>query len=339
MDDSKFWNEPNLSPTKTKRQHYVPQVLLRAFAVNGKIRVVDLDSEGKEYRTSTTNVAVKKHFYDVDLADIQVSTEDWLAQLEGTATPVIVKLVEDPDRVTSLSVEEELCLARFIVALRLRTPSFRDWNDKMIKSMLQQIKDMGKKQVYSQHSKREAEAIWDEMKDKPDHWWFNEPEPQQPAMTTAFMLSEVQGFANLIRAAPWRIGTTPDSMRLYTSDNPVSGYLNPVRLWWEGAAFSSFTYFVPLFPRILLKIERRPDRKGREELQPQGDRRHSDFSSWETLFAQHVVTNDARKYLYGEGTVVPRKCARRYLERVDRAKLEFAIRYLGFKPRPPKIGY
>ena len=47
MDDSKFWNEPNLSPTKVKRQHYVPQVLLRAFAVNGKVRVVDLDSEGK----------------------------------------------------------------------------------------------------------------------------------------------------------------------------------------------------------------------------------------------------------------------------------------------------
>ena len=54
----------------------MPQVLLRAFAVNGKVCVVDLDSEGKEYRTSTANVAIEKHFYDVDLADIQVSTED-----------------------------------------------------------------------------------------------------------------------------------------------------------------------------------------------------------------------------------------------------------------------
>ena len=75
MDDPKFWNELNLSPTEVKRQHYVPQVLLCAFAVDGKVRVVDLDSEGKEYRTSTANVAVEKHFYNVDLADIPLHSE------------------------------------------------------------------------------------------------------------------------------------------------------------------------------------------------------------------------------------------------------------------------
>ena len=208
----------------------------------------------------------------------------------------------------------------------------------MIKSMLQQIKDMVKKQVYHQYSKREVEAIWDEMKDNPDHWWLNEPEPQQLTTTTAFMLGEVQGFANLIRAAPWRIGTAPDSIRLYTSDNPVSGYLNPVRPWWERAAFASFTYFVPLSPKILLKIDRGPDQKEDEELRPRGERRRSDFSSWEISFALHVVTNNARKYLYGEGTVIPRQCANSCLERIDRAKLGFAIRYLGFDPRPPRVG-
>lgn len=85
MDAPKFWDEPNLSPTNVKRQHYVPQVLLRAFAVEGKVRVVDLDSEGKEYKTSNANIAVEKHFYDMNLTDIRVSTEDWLAQLEGDA--------------------------------------------------------------------------------------------------------------------------------------------------------------------------------------------------------------------------------------------------------------
>ena len=338
MDDSKFWNEPNLSPTKVKRQHYVPQVLLRAFAVNGKVRVVDLDSESKEYKTSTANIAVEKHFYNVDLSDIQVSTEDWLAELEGNAAPVIAKLVQDLDSITSLSIEEELYMARFITALRFRTPSFRDWNDNMIKSILQKIKDMAKEQVYHQHSKSKADTIWGEMKDKPDHWWFNEPEPQQPATTTAFMLGEVKGFSNLIRAAPWRIGTAPESIQLYTSDNPVAGYLNPVRPWWEGAAFASFTYYMPLSPKILLKIERMPDRKDGEDLRPQGERRRCDFSSWEISFARHIITNDARKYLYGEGSIVTRECASSCLERIGRAKLEFAMYYLGFDPRPPKVG-
>jgi hypothetical protein len=338
MDAPKLWNEPILSPTNVIRQHYVPQVLLRAFAVDGKVRVVDLDIEGKEYKTSTANIAVEKHFYDIDLADIRVSTEDWLAQLEGDATPVIKKLVDDPSSITTLAVEDEFYIARFIVALRFRTPSFRDWNEEMVTSILKQIKEMIKEQVYHQHEKKEADAIWEEMERKPDHWWFNEPEPHQSATTATFMLSEVQGFSNLIRAAPWRIGTAPDSIGLYTSDNPVSGYLTPVRPWWEGAAFASFTYFVPLSPKILLIIERRPDRGNSKEIQPQGERRRSDFSEWEISFARHVVTHNARRYLYGEGLVVPRDCAISCLERINRAKMEFAIRYLGFDPRPPKFG-
>jgi hypothetical protein len=151
-----------------------------------------------------------------------------------------------------------------------------------------------------------------------------------------FMLGEVQGFANLLVAAPWRIGFAPDSIQLYTSDNPVAGYLNPVRPWWETAAFASLNYFVPLSPKVLLKIERRPDQKGKGELKPRGERRHEDFSEWEISFARHVVTNDAVKYLYGEGPVVPKDCAASCLERIGRAELEFAIRYLGFDPRPPR---
>lgn len=338
MDTPKLWNEPNLSPTDVKRQHYVPQVLLRMFAVEGKVHVVDLDIEGKEYKTSTVNIAVEKNFYNIDLADIRISTEEFLSQLEGDAASVIKKLVDTPDSIMSLTVEEELYIARFIVALRFRTPSFRDWNDELATSILKQIKDRIREQVYYQHGKKKADAIWNELKKKPDHWWFNEPEPQPPAMTSTFMLSEVKGFANLIRAAPWRIGMAPDSIRLYTSDNPVAGYLTPVRPWWEGAAFASFTYFVPLSPKVLLKIERRPDRKDNEELQPHGERRRSDFSEWEISFARHVVTQNARRYLYGEGPVVPRDCANSCLERINRAKLECAIRYLEFNPQPPKCG-
>jgi hypothetical protein len=66
MNEDNFWNEPNLGPTKVKRQHYVPQLFLRAFSLDDKIRVVDLN-EGREYRTSIANVAVESHFYDEDI--------------------------------------------------------------------------------------------------------------------------------------------------------------------------------------------------------------------------------------------------------------------------------
>lgn len=336
MNKQKFWNEPNLSRTGVKRQHYVPQLLLHTFAVNGKIRIFDLKN-GTEHRTSIANAAVETHFYDVKIEGIQVSTEDWLAQLEGEAAPVIERLLDDPSNILSLSIKEELHMARFITALRFRTPAFRDYNKKMTASMLQQIKGMIKKQIYHQHDKQKADAIWEEIKKKPDHWWFQEPEPQQLATTTTFMLGEVQGFANILRAAPWRIGFAPDSIRLYTSDNPVAGYLSPVRIPREGAAFSSFTYFMPLSPRVLLKIERRPDQKGNKKLQPRGERQRGDFSEWEISFARHVVTNDAMRYLFGEGPIVPKDCAASCLERIDRAKLGFAVQYLGFDPRPPWV--
>lgn len=334
MED-KYWNEPNLSPTKAKRQHYVPQLFLCAFSLDDKIRVINLD-DGKEYRTSTVNVAVESHFYDENVADTQLSTEDWLSRLEGYAKPVVEKLLSDPTNIMSLSVEEELFIARFLAALRIRTPAFRNYNDKMITSLLEQIKDMAREQIYHQHDKKEADSIWEKIKDNPNHWWFNEEESWQAAATTNFMLGEVQGLANLLRAAPWRIGMALDSIQLYTSDNPVAGYLRPVRPWWEGAAFASFTYFVPLSPKVLLKIERRPDQKDKDELQPRGERCHNDFSEWEISFARHVVTQDAIRYLYGEGPIVPRDCAASCLDRIGKAQMEFAIRYLGFDPRPPK---
>jgi hypothetical protein len=335
MDGDELWNEPNLSPTKVKRQHYVPQLFLRAFSLNDKIRVVDLN-DGKEYETSTENVAVESHFYNETIADVQLSAEGWLARLEGCAKPVVEKLLGDPNSITSLSIEQEFFIARFLVALRFRTPAFRDYGGKMTASILQQMKNIAEEQIYHQYGKKEADSIWEQIKSKPDHWWFNESEPQQSATTTNFMLGEVQGLANLLRAAPWRIGMAPDSTRLYTSDNPVAGYLRPVRHWWEGAAFASFTYFVPLSPKVLLKIERRPDRKDKDELQPRGERRRDDFSEWEISFALHIVTQDAIRYLYGEGPIVPRDCAASCLERIGKAQLEFAIRYLGFDPRPPR---
>ena len=197
MNKDILWSEPNLSLTSVKRQHYVPQLFLRAFTVEDKVRVFDLN-EGKEFRTSLANVAVEKCFYDIDIKDTHLSTENWLAKLEGAATPVINKLLDNPDNIISLTIDEEFLIARFLVALRFRTPTFRDYNEKISTTFLQKCKDMIRRQIYHQHNKEEADAIWNEMKDKPDHWWFKEPEPRQSAHTINFMLGEVQGFANIL---------------------------------------------------------------------------------------------------------------------------------------------
>lgn len=337
MTERSRWNEPNLGPTQAKRQHYVPRVYLRPFlGHDGNLRVVDLLS-GQKYRTSIENVAVETHFYDLEIEGLRVSAEDWLAQLEGEAAPVIQRLINHSESIGSLSLTEELALARFLAALKFRTPAFREWEDTITGSMLSQIKEMGRTFLYRRYKRKEADAIWEIWKDKPDHWWTKQKEPEQPAAMSIDMLGEVQGFANLLRAMPWRVGRAAGSLGFYTSDNPVSGYLSPVRPWWDGGAFPSFTYYVPLAPDVLLRIYRLPYKDKGTISSPQGERRHRDFSDWEASVAHHIVTNEATRYLYGEGLMVPRDCARDCLEQIGRANLQFAIRYQGFDPRPPKF--
>jgi len=134
------WNEPNLGPTETKRQHYVPQFYLRPFAgQDGNIRVADLEGRS-EYRTSIKNVAVETHFYDLEVEGLSVSLEGWLARLEGEATPVIRRLIADPESIGSLSLIDELSFGRFLAALKFRTPAYREWEDNVSSSFLPQIK-------------------------------------------------------------------------------------------------------------------------------------------------------------------------------------------------------
>ena len=312
-----------------KRQHYVPRTYLRPFA--GKddlIRVVNFLG-GTEYRTSINNVAVESRFYDLEVEGVVVSAEGWLAQLEDEASRVITLLLASSPSIETLSDEQEFALARFIAAFRLRTPSFREWGDTVTSSVVSQIKQIVKGHLLNIYSADAGEAIFEGWKDKPASWWMGDEKKQQPASMSVGLLAETQGFANLVRAAPWRIGYALGALGFYTSDNPVAGYLRPVRPSWEVAAFGSFEYYLPLSPKVLLKIERRPDSdEPKTELNPLGQRRQRDFSEWEVSMARHIISRDAASFLYGEEPIVPKQCAESCLDRIGQAMRNFAAKYL-----------
>ena len=228
-----------------------------------------------------------------------------------------------------------------MAALSLRTPRKRQELDDTLDDVFSQIEENLKGQFLSQFGETQGLAKYREWQAKPFHERYGEEEPSQPASTTNHLLGEVQGFANWLRAAPWRIGNTPRHGQLYTSDNPLSRYLRPVRPWWEVGAFSSFDYFLPLSPEVLLKIERRPDAADLgKAASPWGERRKKDFSEWEISMARHIITRDASRYLYGDGLVVPKLCAVSCLDRIELATREFAARYLGYDPNPPSgVGF
>ncbi|MBI2170913.1 MAG: DUF4238 domain-containing protein [Chloroflexi bacterium] len=323
------WNEPILGLTNAKRQHYVPQMYLRHFSrEDGSIRIHDIN-KGTEFLTSMKNIAVETGFYDFPIEDTIVSTETWLSQIEGAATQTIQRLGETPDYLLKMSLEEEIHLARFTGSLFFRTPFFRSELQRMFGLPLPQIREIIKGQLYSRFEKREADKLWEEWKDKPDYWWWGMTDPPNPAEDMAIMFSEVQGFANLLLAMPWRIGYVPNTMRLYTSDTPVSRFLPSVRPWYYFGGFTHYDYYWPVSSKVLLLV------KGRSELQPRGLREVRDFSPYATSIAQHVISQEATRYIFGDGLVVSRKCAISCLADIEKAKLEFAIKYLGFKNTPP----
>ena len=322
------WTEPILSKTQTKRQHFVPRLYLKNFAMtDGKIRVFDLQ-ENREYFPSLENVAVQTRFYDVTLEGQDYSAEDWLAELEGTASGILQLLLDEPTAIAMLTDEQENTLARFIAALIMRTPFKRQEIKTATDGVFSQIDQMAQRQFVHLFGEAEGLTKYEEWLAKPFNERYGEEEPTQSASLTHSLLGEVQGFANLLRAAPWRIGSTLSHSRLYTSDNPVSRYARAVRPWWD-VGFSSFHYYLPLSPEILLKIERRPDTADlNKDESPWGKRCKKDFSEWEISMARHIVSRDASRYLYGDGLVVSKQCAVSCLDRIELATREFAATYL-----------
>ena len=335
MTDTRRWNEPILSETQTRRQHVVPRFYLKEFTgIDGKLRVVDLRDE-REYVSSLENVAVQTRFYDERMYEQDYSSEDWLAMLESDASNILRLLLDDPSAITSLTEEQENTLARFIAALLLRTPFKQQEIKNVTDEVFSQIDHMAQRQFVHQFGEAEGLTRYEEWRVKPFHERYGEQEPTQPASITNSLLGEVQGFANLLRAAPWRIGSALGPAQLYTSDNPVSRYLRPVRPWWD-VGFSSFHYYLPLSPEMLLKIERKLDAADLDkDTSPWGERRKKDFSEWEISMTKHIISRDASRYLYGDGLVVSKQCAVSCLDRIESATREFAARYLGHDPNPP----
>lgn len=332
------WNEPILKQTQAKRQHFVPQMYLQSFArADGKIRVIDLQ-EGRMYATSLKNVAVETGFYNLDLKSRIHSAEDWLARLEGEASIILSLLKHDPSAITSLCEEQEDTLAKYIAAQFFRTQVRRQDVRSIVARVsddLNQKAETIMRNLLGKDVDSDALAKWLASR---IHGPPNEEVEADTVSTSIELLGETQGFGNLLRASPWRIGNVSGPHFLYSSDNPVVRYLAPIRSMYDFDGFWAYDYYFPLSQDILFKIERRPNYGVSTEANDEwGHRRRKDFSQWEVSMARHIISRDASRFLYGEGPMVSRQCAASCLDRIEWSMREFASRFLGYNPSAPPM--
>jgi hypothetical protein len=116
---------PNaVNTAEPKGHHYVPAMYLRGFAgAKGQLFAINR-AEDKWFRTSSDNVAKKKHFNRIEGPRMDPNAlEKALSEFEGEVAPALQRIKD----AKSLSVEaDRSLLVNFMAAIALRNPRRRD---------------------------------------------------------------------------------------------------------------------------------------------------------------------------------------------------------------------
>ena len=120
-----------MGANRPKRNHYIPEMLLKNFCDDRGLLWVADQKRGKCYKTNPTNVFVQSKLYvkhDYSQATDSYEYEESLSKIEGEAEPAISSLIEQARcrRNPQLNPELNNHFKKFIMALARRTPESQE---------------------------------------------------------------------------------------------------------------------------------------------------------------------------------------------------------------------
>jgi len=111
---------------RVKKQHYIPQFLLRNFRIPGEELLWIFDKRtSKKFKSAVRDVASERYYNDAKIGDgYSVSFESRFTMIEDNAAPAFAKLVatEDLGRMTA---EEQAAITYFLAAQIIRGKAWR----------------------------------------------------------------------------------------------------------------------------------------------------------------------------------------------------------------------
>ena len=108
--------------TQTKKQHYVPQFLLKNFCFDNKQHLFIYDkTQNKSFSSNTQNVAQENCFYNLDTANGKICLEETYAKLEANVAPLITKIIQT-ESISWLTNDDMWNILEFIIVQFYRTP-------------------------------------------------------------------------------------------------------------------------------------------------------------------------------------------------------------------------
>ena len=124
-----------------RRHHLLPRFYLQRWAVEDRVRVIDLERNRNAYEPAPEQAAIETDFYRLPDADgvSPVYWEAWLSQVEGHAASAFQVL--DTDRPGDLDEEQHQWLALFLATQMTRGRKAREKRRAMLAEELTQLLD------------------------------------------------------------------------------------------------------------------------------------------------------------------------------------------------------
>lgn len=223
--------------TKPKKQHYVPQFLLRNFAIGKKqkAKLWVLDKRNASiFQASVRDVAHENMFYEYRNEAGTYNFEGVLEKLDSKAARIIHDIVASS--ILPRTGEKSIWLSYYVIAQMLRTPVIRKDMDN-IRELI--IHKFGREIAFEGDSKPIADYGHEDSK-----------------VSSIRLIRDVPNLAKLLQEKVWILCQAPDTAPFVIADNPVSKHnmIDRGPRGNLGLKNDGIELYMPLSPRLSLHV-------------------------------------------------------------------------------------
>jgi hypothetical protein len=233
----------------TKRQHYVPRLLLKHFCPDEQTIYATNLKTNKSFFANIMKIAQEKYFYDLNTDKGKVSLEKQFADLEDKTAPIIDKIVKT-ESIAWLEDQDKRIIEDFILCQFYRTRQYVNRVKKFLQTNDVPLFDVVgadgnvRKQIFSKDIE-----IDDNVAKIIGHNFLSDIEHDQAVR-------------DAIASMEWLLVKSPDGITFITSDNP--SVLNNEKADLEkrqdstGFDLPHSQIFLPISSKLMLTLTAKP---------------------------------------------------------------------------------
>lgn len=239
------------------RQHHVPQLYLRRFAVKEKnIYKINVLRKGQKkcFKANVEDIAVEKHFYTIESEpDKYVWEKYYASEIEPKMKTILDLIINRCDsavlskRARIIDNDEKALVSMILVFQMLRSKNCREYEEKLYQDLIPEIVQKIKVKFPSVMTNRIEERV--------ERIIENEDTFKSIICDVSTNLDRIQRFASILYNRTWMFFQLKDEKEFITSDNPVM-LLNARTLdaapFKNGLLDNDTIVSFPISPKILL---------------------------------------------------------------------------------------